>query len=182
MKIDELNQLVENEALLNAKLIFFEKKALSKNNLLTKRRYGGGHIKKAEHNLNFIFDNLKLGYNDWCITGCYYAVYQISLALILARGYSSKNHDATLCLLIKEYLKEGVDKEDISLINSLFFSYNDLLFYIQAKNKREEASYSTKYLFDKENVGRLRIKTIDFVNKAKEILNSILTKLLNSLS
>ena len=181
MKIDELNQLVENEALLNAKLIFFEKKGIIKKQLIDRDGIEG-HIRKAEHNLNFIFDNLKLGYNDWCITGCYYAVYQISLALILARGYSSKNHDATLCLLIKEYLKEGVDKEDISLINSLFFSYNDLLFYIQAKNKREEANYSTKYLFDKENVGRLRIKTIDFVNKAKEILNSILTKLLNSLS
>src|SRR3989338_3098389 len=67
-----------------------------------------GHLQKAEHNLNFVKDILNMHYPDWCITGCYYAVYHAALALILSKGYSSKNHDATLCILIKEYYRNCV--------------------------------------------------------------------------
>lgn len=129
-----------------------------------------GHVEKAEHNLNFIKDNLKLGYNDWCITGCYYAVYQAALALIQDKGYYSKNHDATLCVLIKEYFKE-LKPEEIELINKFYLEYQDLLIYVQSKNKRDDASYSSSYKYSNDLVNELRLKAIVFVNKAKEILN-----------
>jgi len=40
----------------------------------------------------------------------------------------------------------------------------------QAKNKREEATYSSKYKFDKKTVEELKLKAILFINKAKEII------------
>lgn len=172
MKIKLLKRLIRNHELLSKKIKAYEKKKI-----ITKKNLDideiKGHIEKSEHNLKFVLDNIELGYFDWCITGCYYAVYQSALALILAREYYSKNHDATLCLLMKEYYKQGIDEEDIELINVFFLNYQDLLFYIHSKDKREEATYSTKYIFDKTKVEELRIKTIDFINKAKTILENI---------
>lgn len=128
-----------------------------------------GHIEKSEHNLNFINDVVG-NYLDWAITGCYYAVYHGVLALILKKGFISKNHDATLCILIEEYYKKGITKEDIELINEFFLDYQDLLFYVQSRVKREEATYSSNYKFDKTEVRNMQLKTIKFVNKIKELL------------
>ena len=133
-----------------------------------------GHLAKSEHNLKFVLDNSKLGYYDWCITGCYYSIYQIALALIRAKQYYSKNHDATLCLLAREFYKEGINENDIELINIFFLDYQDLLLYVHSKDNREKASYSSKYAFDKDKVEELRLKSIDFVNKGRVILDSML--------
>ena len=129
-----------------------------------------GHLAKSDHNLKFVNDNLNMGYYDWCITGCYYAVYQAALALIIAKGFFSKNHDATLCILIKEYYKNILSEEEIQLINMFFLDYQEIIFYVESKNKREEATYSTKIKFDKQLVSQLRIKAALFVDKAKQIL------------
>lgn len=129
-----------------------------------------GHLAKSDHNLRFVNDNLSMGYYDWCITGCYYAVYHAALALIIAKGYFSKNHDATLCILIKEYYKRALSEEEIQLINKFFLDYQEIIFYVESKNKREEATYSTKIKFDKQIVSQLRIKAAFFVDKAKQIL------------
>lgn len=171
MNLKELNLIIKNKSLLRKRLEFFSKKRIIQRVPLDKAEVLG-HIEKAEHNLNFVKDNLNLGYGDWCVTGCYYAVYHAALALILSKGIYSKNHDATLCLLIKEYFNKGINQEDIFLINEFFIDYLDLVVYVQAKDKREDATYSTKYKFDKESVEDLRIKAIAFVNKCKTILNS----------
>ena len=73
-------------------------------------------------------------------------------------------------MLIKHYYKKGVSREEINLINEFFLDYHDLLFYVESKSKREDATYSTKYKFDKPTVEKLRLKAILFVNKAKDIL------------
>lgn len=135
-----------------------------------------GHIEKAEHNLSFIRDNLKLGYNDWCITGCYYASYHIVLALILTKGFASKNHLATLCILIKEFYKNGIEKEDLELIDSLFLDYQDLIFYVESKNKREDATYSSNKFYEKSAVENLRLKAVVFVDKVKSLIKSELKR------
>ena len=170
MEISDLNKFVENPELVENRIkIYKNKKIIKKQNIDIQEIKG--HIEKSEHNLKFVYDNFKLDYLDWCITGCYYAVYHIALALILTKGYSSKNHDATLCILIKEYYNKELTKEDLDLINSFFLNYQDLLFYIHAKDRREEASYSTKYKFDKEGAEELRLKAIDFIEKCKSILD-----------
>jgi len=169
MRLLELNKLIMYENLLNSKINRCKKEKLIREQPPDENEIKG-HLEKSEHNLNFIKDNLEIGYFDWCITGCYYAVYHAALSLILKKGYISKNHDATLCILIKEYYDKGIDKEDINLINKFFLDYQDLLFYVESKTKRENATYSTKYKFDKETVENLRLKAISFVNKAKDIL------------
>jgi len=169
MKLRDLNKLMENPILVNEKLKGYEKKQLLWKQLKDEAEIKG-HVKKAERNLKFVYDNMKIGYFDWCITGCYYTVYHAALALLIMKGYTSKNHDATLCVLIKEYYKHGVNFSDIKLINKFFLDYQDLLFYVQSKDKREDATYSSKYKFDKRTVEILRLQAIVFVNKVKEIL------------
>jgi len=170
MEIKVLRKLITNPLLLNKRIKFYESKKIIQKVPLDLEEIKG-HILKSEHNLKFVLDNMKLGYYDWCITGCYYAIYQIALALIRAKEIYSKNHDATLCLLAREYYQEGITKEDIELINIFFLDYQDLLIYVHTKDKREEASYSSKYNFDKDKVEELRLKTIDFINKARGILD-----------
>jgi uncharacterized protein (UPF0332 family) len=118
-----------------------------------------------------VHENLSLGFFDWSITGCYYACYHAALALILTKGYSSKNHVATLCVLIKEFYGGVLDFEDVEILSTLL-DYQDVLFYVESKNRREDATYSTKIKFDKKDVGLLKFKSISFVAKINNIIKS----------
>ena len=132
-----------------------------------------GHIQKANHNLKFskyIFDTNE--FNDWVIVGAYYAIYQASLALCALKGFTSKDHSATLLILIKEFYKKGLNKEDINIIGNINLEKEDVLNYIESRRKRKEASYSTQSLFNKEDVDKLRLNAIMFVNKIKYIIDS----------
>ena len=171
MDKNKLDKLIKKRDLLNKEIVRYLKGKVIKKQDMDKNEVFG-HIKKAEHNLRFVKDNLKLNYFDWCITGCYYALYHVSLALALSKGYSSKDHDATLCILIKEFFNKDILESDLLLINSMFINYHDLLFYTKSQNKRKEASYSTKILFDKNNVEKFRIETIEFVDKVKNIIQT----------
>src|SRR3989344_5761213 len=71
-----------------------------------------GHIEKAEHNLKFVEHTSKTDFSDWVLVGWYYTLYHAALALLLNKGFFSKNHDATLCLLIRHYYKE-ISPEEI---------------------------------------------------------------------
>jgi len=169
--IKHLNKLLTDTTIVSEKIKqYIEDKSLRK--LPVDKEEVRGHIMKSDHNLKFVNDNTKLGYFDWCLTGCYYAVYHASLALIIAKGYYSKNHDATLCILIKEYYKKGVSAEEIELLNRFFLDYQEIVFYVQSKEKREDASYSTKIKFDKQLVNELRIKAALFVDEAKQIIEN----------
>ena len=171
MDIRYLNKLLSDDKLLSEKIDnYFLEKAITK--LPVDNEEIKGHLLKSDNNLRFVKDNLELGYLDWCITGCYYAVYHAVLALNIVKGYYSKSHDASLCLLIKGYYKKGVSAEDIELLNKFFLDYNEISFYVQSKQKREEATYSTTIKFDNALVNELRIKAALFVNKAKQILEN----------
>jgi len=171
MKTETLNKLIKNKELLEKFISKYQrdkylfKETPDKNEIK-------GHLEKAEHNLRFITDNLKLKYLDWCITGCYYAVYHASLSLIGLKGWHSKHHNATLCILIKEYLNKEIEQKEIELINRFFLTYNDLLFYTESKTKRNLATYSTKTAFDEKSVKDLISQSRNFVNKAREITKS----------
>ncbi|MDP2749369.1 MAG: HEPN domain-containing protein [Nanoarchaeota archaeon] len=168
MKEYELKQLLENQQTLDRNI-----KELIEKKVLVKQAPDfaevKGHMLKAENNLRFVAENIRLKFYDWSITGCYYACYHAALALILTKGYSSKNHLATLCALIKEFYKKSLTKEDIELF-SAFLDYQDVLFYVESKNKREDATYSTKIIFDDKETTHLRIKATMFVSKIGEIL------------
>ena len=87
----------------------------------------------------------------------------------MTKGYASKNHLATLCVLIKEFYQKDLTKEDIETLSNLL-DYQDVLFYAESKNKREDATYSTKIRFSKQDVEQLRIKSSLFIAKIKTIL------------
>lgn len=130
------------------------------------------HLRKTDYNLDFI--NYLLAekrFYDWIIVGCYYAVYHAALALLSIKGYSSKQHQATLCGLIHLYYVPGyLDKEDIALVAKSSLEKEDVSYFVEAKNKREIASYGISKEFNKNEAQMLKVKTILFVNKVKSIL------------
>jgi len=169
MKVKKLLNLMQNEGLLTKEIEFhMKKKNLTK---IEKDIFAiKGHLEKAQHNLEFINTLKDSKFSDWSLVGCYYAVYQSALSLLINKGFFSKNHDATLCILIKEYMKKELDEEDIKLLNNPQLRNEDILTYVQSKEEREKASYSTQILFDKEMITELKKKAIVFVNKCREIL------------
>lgn len=131
-----------------------------------------GHIDKADHNLKFVKSALELKeFNDWAIVSAYYSIYHASLALCALRGYSTKDHLATLLILIKEFYQKELNKEEIEIVKNTTIEKEEVLYYIEAKTKRTKASYSTQKIFDKNEAEILRIKAVNFVNKAKEIID-----------
>lgn len=132
------------------------------------------HLKKAEYNLkfiNFLNDNKK--FYDWIIVGCYYAIYHSALTLITKKGFSSKNHLATLCALIKFYYlpNKALSKEEIELVSKSSLEKEEVSYFAYAKEKRETASYGLSEEFNKTEAEDLLKKTIQFLNKCREILN-----------
>lgn len=170
MDIKELKSLMKNEQKVDKKIDNY-----IKNKIIHKKEPDEneikGHVQKSEHNLSFSKEVFNLGYLDWAVTGCYYSLYHMSLALTSSKGYISKNHDATVCLLIK--LFSGINQEDLTLINNLFLDYKDLLFYLDIKQKREISSYSTNYRFDRDYIESLRTQSLKLINKMRDILDEV---------
>jgi uncharacterized protein (UPF0332 family) len=167
----ELNKLINNPPTVAQKIQeFLESGALRKQDIDADEIRG--HIEKSEHNLRFVVAVAK-DYHDWAVTGCYYSCYHAALALIQTRGYTSKNHLATLCVIIKEFYRRELSAEDIEIL-ARFLDHQDILFYVESKNKREDATYTTKMRFDDKEVEQLRVKATLFVNKIKGILRDYL--------
>ena len=171
MNEDQLKEILKKKEALDKRIADYLKQRI----LVNQRREDAeinGHVAKAEHNAQFVKDTLDDGYSDWAIVGCYYVAYHMALALILKKGFSSKNHDATLCVLIKEYYSKELSGSDIELLNRVYLDNEDILFYVKTKEEREKASYSSQIAFDKKNVDDLRLKTLEFVRKAQNILST----------
>jgi len=126
------------------------------------------HLKKARHNIEFYKLNKDYPkFNDWLIVALYYSLYHSALALITNRNYSSKNHYATILILIKEY---SITKDEAKLLNELSISKEDAELYTNLKGDRHDASYATNIKFSRETIKDYEIKVLDFVNKTEEIL------------
>jgi uncharacterized protein (UPF0332 family) len=131
-----------------------------------------GHIDKADHNLKFVKSILDLKeFNDWAIVSAYYSIYHASLALCALKGYSTKDHLATLLILIREFYQKELSKEEIETVGNTTLEKEDVLYYIEAKGKRNKASYSTQKVFEDNEAEALRTKAISFVNKVKDIVD-----------
>jgi len=126
------------------------------------------HLQKAKHNLSFFRLNKENEeYKDWQIVALYYALYQASLALITNKNYSSKNHDATILLLIKEY---SISEEEAELINELSIGKDEAKLYTNLKKDRHDASYSTDTKFSKQIIEDYQKQVIKFINKTEFII------------
>ena len=144
MNEKQLKILLEKQIELNNKISYYlQKKILTKQKPNTQEIKG--HTEKAEHNVNFVKSALENGYSDWAVVGCYYAAYHMALALIIKKGFSSKNHDATLCILIKEYYNKELSGYDIELLNKVYLNNEDILFYVNSKKKRSFLLYTNSF-------------------------------------
>src|SRR3989344_6123075 len=155
-----LKKLLEDKKHLESKI-----QTYNENGVITKNASKAetkGHLEKARHNSKFI-QSITAEYNDWKLIVCYYAAYHAALALIITKGFTSKNHDAPLCLIIRHFYNSGLSKEDIELLNML--DAQDLFFYVESKQKREDAQYSTKIKYETRDVEKIRIKTLLFISK-----------------
>lgn len=132
-----------------------------------------GHIDKADHNLKFVKSTLELKeFNDWAIVSAYYSIYHASLALCALKGYSTKDHLATLLILIKGFYQKELNKEEIEMVSEITIEKEEILYYIEAKIQRKKASYSTKIMFGEDEAESLQKKAISFVNKVKQVIDS----------
>lgn len=162
-----INKLFSDNSYLESQIKFFTNnkqiKKISPNPELV-----ASHIQKAKHNLSFFKLNEEHEeYKDWQIVALYYSLYHASLALITNKNYSSKNHYATIILLIKEY---SISKDEAELINELSISQSEAQMYTNLKKDRHDASYSTETKFTKETIENYQIEVIKFLNKTEEIL------------
>jgi len=153
-------------------LLTTELRAYERQKLLQKSPFAKSlvqaHLDKGKHNLRFFAKNADdKEYNDWLIVILYYAVYHAAFALVANRGYVSKSHDATILFLIKEY---DISRCDAELLHDLSLTRSDAEFYADLKEKRKQASYATNTLFRTEKVEEYRKRSIEFLNKAEEIL------------
>ncbi len=126
------------------------------------------HLEKAKHNMEFFkFNKRETKFNDWLIVALYYSLYHCALALITNKEYISKNHYATILLLIKEY---NITEEEVNLLNELSISKKDAELYTDLKQYRHEASYSTDLNFNSNKIELYEFKVIEFINKTEEII------------
>jgi len=164
----KIKEYFEIEELLNKELNFH----FSKRNIIqeeTFRKLVDAPLEKAKHNLrtaDLLVANKD--YNDWVVISLYYALYHSCLSLLARKGYSSKNHTATLLFIIKNY--SNISKEEIEMINNTRLTKSDAEFYTSLKQDRHDANYSTNSIFSESSIKDLRKKTISFITKIETIL------------
>jgi len=171
MKKEKWKIWIENEKLLNRNFrTYLKRQTIRKEATEIETK---GHISKAKRNLRFarkILDELKDFY-EWSIIAYYYAVYHASLALCSSKGYKTKSHLATICILIKFFYPKHINKEDLKTIAKTMMLEEDIKEFVELKNYREDATYSISIEYEKSLAENLGEKAIDFVNKAEKIIS-----------
>ncbi|MGM5484064.1 MAG: HEPN domain-containing protein [Nanobdellota archaeon] len=163
-----IDRLFEDKVYLKKQLDFFINKKHIKM-ISSNKELVQSHIKKARHNLEFYKLNKEYNkFNDWLIVTLYYALYHSALALITNKEYSSKNHYATILILIKEYT---ITKDEAELLNELCINKDDAELYTNLKDDRHDASYSTTIRFEPAKIKEYEDKVIDFINKTEELVS-----------
>ena len=99
-------------------------------------------------------------FNDWILISLYYSLYHTFLALVQNKGYSSKNHNATIVFILKHYVQ--IEINELKLLEKLYISEEDAKFYMNLKETRKKANYSTELNFENSNIDEL-------IEKVKEI-------------
>ena len=162
-----IDKLFSDKEYLKKELNFFMIKKQIKN-IDNNPELVNSHLKKARHNLEFYKLNKEYHkFNDWLIVTLYYSLYHSALALITNRNYSSKNHYATILILIKEY---SISKDEVILLNELSINKEDAELYTNLKDDRHDASYATNIKFNQEIIKEYENKVLDFVNKTEELV------------
>ena len=162
-----IDRLFESEGYLDKELNFFMNKKHIKI-IKENKELVISHLKKARHNLEFYKLNKENNkFNDWLIVTLYYSLYHSALALITNKNYSSKNHYATILIVIKEY---GITKQEAKLLDELSINKEDAELYTQLKDDRHDASYQTDIRFNDKKIREYEDNVLDFINKTEELI------------
>jgi hypothetical protein len=116
-----------------------------------------GHFYMALHNLRLMraidkFNSQKpQGWEespDWTITTGYYSMYPAALGLLALRGYTSKNHDATIFTLAHFYTRpvggKILPRKALDMLwegKERYLALDDVKKLAEAKGKRSKSSY-----------------------------------------
>jgi len=162
-----IERLFQDRKYLEKELVFFINKKhikiIDKNPELVQ-----SHLKKARHNLEFYkLNNKHDKFGDWLIVTLYYALYHSALALITNKKYASKNHYATIIILIKEY---AITRQEAELLNELSINKEDAELYTNLKDDRHDASYQTNIKFNNKKIKEYEDKVLNFINKTEELI------------
>lgn len=162
-----IDRLFADKKFLEKELNFFIIKKMIKT-IGENRELVQSHIKKARHNIEFYKLNKQYNkFNDWLIVILYYALYHSALALITNKKYASKNHYATILILIKEY---PITKDEAKLLNELSINKEDAELYTNLKGDRHDASYATNIKFGQKTITDYENKVLGFINKTEELI------------
>ncbi|MFT4283007.1 MAG: DNA-binding protein [Candidatus Woesearchaeota archaeon] len=162
-----INKIFEDKKYLDQTIKFYIKKnqikKITKNEELVL-----AHLEKARHNIEFYkINKYNYKFKDWIIVILYYSLYHCALALTTNKKYQSKNHSATILLLIKEY---NLTKKEAKLIEELSINKEDARLYTELKEHRQNASYTTSTKFTQTKIDEYEEKVIDFINKTDELI------------
>ncbi|MCX6748649.1 MAG: hypothetical protein NT076_03515 [Candidatus Pacearchaeota archaeon] len=91
--------------------------------------------------------------------------------MCLKRLFNKRSFSNLAYFSLRNSIKKELNKEEIEIVSKTTIEKEEVLYYIEAKTKRAKASYSTQKVFDKNEAENLRTKAINFVNKAKEIID-----------
>lgn len=115
-------------------------------------------IQKAKKAMIEAQDNAKLGHWNLVANRLYYAVFHLSTALLIDKGYSTKSHAGVICVLGQEFVIKGLlDKEDSRLASRLL-------------NMRQAGDYDDLFDWTDEDILPLFPKTEALLSKLEFLI------------
>ena len=116
-------------------------------------------IQKAEKALVEAKDNANLGHWNLVANRLYYAVFHITSALLIDKGFTAKSHNGIFCILGQEFVRKGLlDREDAKLASRL-------------QNMRQPGDYDDMFDWTKYDVLPLFEKTENLTEKMKGLIS-----------
>ena len=104
-------------------------------------------------------DNANLGHWNLVANRLYYAVFHITSALLIDKGFTAKSHNGIFCILGQEFVRKGLlDREDAKLASRL-------------QNMRQSGDYDDMFDWTKDDVLPLFEKTENLIEKMKGLIS-----------
>lgn len=114
----------------------------------------------------------RLYWNYWAITISYYSMLYCAKALILAKGYEVRDHDAAQVALGHLCVPSQLEKEDLELLNQSHKIFEDeyVKYFEDAKTESHIARYSAIKTYTERRLSEIFENARKFVSKTALIL------------
>ena len=130
------------------------------------------YLTKALHNFNAITDFHDYGYSDWSASASFYSLYHGLLAILVQRGYESRNQSCTFAL-IEEFIEKGeIQNLNLDDLKEIFDKdiTSDLAHSAKILDIREQMQYSTKTSLAEQEFQALKKRTKELLDKIRQEL------------